>query len=236
VADNVAVTAGSASYTAATDDCTTGQVPLVKLAYSADGDRTHIAADANGLEVQGAGVAGTPAGGVVTIQGVSGGTVVPISDGSGSITVDGLVTATGPEAVDSAFSANPLVTGGVASTATPSAVSADGDVQALWVTRNGALMVQMVPSTTATLANVAGATASTTLQAANTARFGLQIVNDSTAVLYVKFGAAAASTSYTVQLQAGESWVMPPAYRYTGIVTGIWDSATGNARVTEMTA
>jgi hypothetical protein len=115
-------------------------------------------------------------------------------------------------------------------------VSADGDVQALWVTRNGALMVQMVPSTTATLANVAGATASTTLQAANTARLGLQIVNDSTAVLYVKFGAAAASTSYTVQLQAGESWVMPPAYRYTGIVTGIWDSATGNARVTEMTA
>lgn len=47
----------------------------------------------------GAGSAGSPSGGVVSIQGVSGGTEVPISgtvtiqDGGGSITVDGAVTA-----------------------------------------------------------------------------------------------------------------------------------------------
>jgi hypothetical protein len=50
MADNVDITAGSGT-TIATDDCTTGQVQLVKLAYGADGDRTQVAADADGLLV-----------------------------------------------------------------------------------------------------------------------------------------------------------------------------------------
>lgn len=67
----------------ATDDAGAGgHVQIVKLALSADGSATAITADANGLEVQGAGVAGTPAGGVVSIQGVASGTVVPISAAS----------------------------------------------------------------------------------------------------------------------------------------------------------
>jgi uncharacterized membrane protein len=107
------------------------------------------------------------------------------------------------------------------------------------VTNAGTFAVQSTPpvATTATLANVAGATSSTTLQASNSARLGLVIVNDSTATLYVKFGSSASSTSYTVQLQAGETYVLPTqGCRYTGIVTGIWASATGNARMTELTA
>lgn len=51
MADDVVVTDGVASYTAATDDCSGKQVPLVKLAYSADGNRTHVPADASGLLV-----------------------------------------------------------------------------------------------------------------------------------------------------------------------------------------
>jgi hypothetical protein len=50
VADNVDITAGTGT-TIATDDCTTGQVQLVKLAYGADGNRTHVPADADGLLV-----------------------------------------------------------------------------------------------------------------------------------------------------------------------------------------
>ena len=50
MADNVAITAGSGT-TIATDDCTTGHVQVVKLAYGADGDRTQVAADADGLLV-----------------------------------------------------------------------------------------------------------------------------------------------------------------------------------------
>ena len=72
-----------ASSVIATDDAgAAGHVQVVKLALSADGSATPISADANGLEVQGAGTAGTPAGGVVSVQGVASGTVIPV-DGSG---------------------------------------------------------------------------------------------------------------------------------------------------------
>lgn len=100
---------------------------------------------------------------------------------------------------------------------------------------------QLLPiqAATATLANVSGSASSVTLQALNTNRKGLVIVNDSTAILYVKFGSTASSTSYTYLL-AGSSGGIPatlelPGVVYTGIVTGIWASATGAARVTELT-
>jgi hypothetical protein len=71
-----------------------------------------------------------------------------------------------------------------------------------------------------------------TLQASNANRRQLVVVNDSTAVLYLKYGSGASATSYTVKLAAGDYWEMPlPAY--TGIVTGIWASANGFAYVTE---
>ena len=95
---------------------------------------------------------------------------------------------------------------------------------------------------TATLANVSGSASSVTLQAANTARRGLAIHNDSTAVLYVKCGSTAAATSFTVRLAAQDHYELPLVIGrsgtqtvYAGIVTGIWDSATGSARVTEYT-
>jgi hypothetical protein len=94
------------------------------------------------------------------------------------------------------------------------------------------LRVNQSRASTATLANVAAATSSTTLQASNAARRALEIFNDSTSILYVKYGAAASSTSFTHRLQAGES---VRETIYTGIVTGIWVSADGNARMTELT-
>lgn len=73
----------------ATDDAgASGHVQITKLAQSADGSATPITADANGLEIQGAGTAGAPAGGVVSVQGVASGTALPVSDNSGSLTVD----------------------------------------------------------------------------------------------------------------------------------------------------
>jgi len=65
------------------DDCSSdGMVQGVKLKMSADGSATPIAADSNGLEVQGAGTAGTPAGGVMSVQGVGSGTALPVSAAS----------------------------------------------------------------------------------------------------------------------------------------------------------
>lgn len=87
-------------------------------------------------------------------------------------------------------------------------------------------------SGTATLANVAGSASSVTLLASNTDRRGATIQNDSTAILYVKFGSAASTTSYTIKMAADSYYEIP--FGYTGIITGIWSSATGSARITEM--
>jgi hypothetical protein len=84
---------------------------------------------------------------------------------------------------------------------------------------------------TGTTANVASSASNVTLFAATATAQGRTIWNDSTAVLYVKFGATASSTSYTVQLAAGDFFEFPTPV-YSGQVDGIWASANGNARVT----
>ncbi len=88
-------------------------------------------------------------------------------------------------------------------------------------------------ATTATLANVAGSASSVTLQASNSGRRGLTIWNDSSAILYVKLGTTASTTSCTVKMVADAYYEVP--FGYTGRVDGIWASATGSARMTELT-
>jgi len=87
---------------------------------------------------------------------------------------------------------------------------------------------------TATLSNVAASVTSVTVLASNAARYGATVQNDSSAILYLKFGAAASTTSYTVQMAANSYYEVP--FGYTGILAGLWVSATGSARVTEITA
>lgn len=84
----------------------------------------------------------------------------------------------------------------------------------------------------ATLANVASSASSVTVFAANGAARARTIYNDSTAVLYLKFGATASTTSYTVQLASGDYYEFPQPV-YGGVVDGIWASANGAARTTE---
>ena len=90
----------------------------------------------------------------------------------------------------------------------------------------------------ATLTNVAASASSVALFAAvepNVADIRT-IYNDSSAVLYVKFGATASTSSFTVKLNAGDYFEFPRGRDgsiYTGVVHGIWSSATGSARVTE---
>lgn len=121
-----------------------------------------------------------------------------------------------------------LIHGNYAGNLFPVKVGSDGTLQ------TSASGGSATPSTTGTLSSVASSASSVTLAAANAARLALVIVNDSTAILYVAFAATASASSYTYQLQAGDILEMP-APGYTGIVTGIWASATGNARVSEMT-
>lgn len=93
-------------------------------------------------------------------------------------------------------------------------------------------------ATTGTMSSVAGSASAVTILAANAARKGATVVNDSTAILYLGLSATTPTASlYTVALQpagtVGAYYEVP--FGYEGILRGIWASATGNARVTEFT-
>lgn len=110
--------------------------------------------------------------------------------------------------------------------------SADGDYTPQAVDAQGRIYTaQKAP--TATLTNVAASASSVTVLAANTGRLGATIYNDSSATLYLKYGSAASATSFTVKLNQDD--VAEVNDGYTGIITGLWSSATGTARVTERT-
>lgn len=85
----------------------------------------------------------------------------------------------------------------------------------------------------ANVTSVASSATSVTIFAANGAATKRMIYNDSTAALYLRFGSGAASTStFTVTLATNTMYEFPQP-TYCGVVTGIWASANGNARVTE---
>jgi hypothetical protein len=83
----------------------------------------------------------------------------------------------------------------------------------------------------ATVSRVATSTAAATLFAATGAAANRLIFNEAAAVLYVKFGASASATDYTVQVAAG-GYYEAPEPTYSGIITGILASGTGQAQCT----
>lgn len=96
------------------------------------------------------------------------------------------------------------------------------------------LTIKAKRSTTPTQNSIASSATNVTLFASNANRLGATIYNDSTAILYMKLGAAASNTSYTIQLAANGGYYEVP-FGYTGIIDGIWSAANGSARVTELT-
>jgi hypothetical protein len=105
----------------------------------------------------------------------------------------------------------------------------DGDVSSA-----NPVPTQQARPSAATRSSVAGAAADTLILAANTARIAATVHNDSTALLYLGLGTTAASTSnFTVKMQPDAYYEVPQ--QFTGQIRGIWASATGNARVTELT-
>lgn len=90
-------------------------------------------------------------------------------------------------------------------------------------------------ATTATVTQQADQATNVTLQAANASRKGLSIFNDSTEILYIKFGATATTTSYTVKIAAQGYWELPRGNGlYTGIIDGIWaNNGSGFSYATE---
>ncbi len=113
-----------------------------------------------------------------------------------------------------------------------------GDVRAVDVAINDAAGNQLSgfdPSrpANATTANVATTTASATLFASNADRRQIYIYNDSNGTLYVKFGATASPTSYTLLIPKQGYWE-GVLNTYTGVVDAVLSAGTGTARVTEV--
>lgn len=86
------------------------------------------------------------------------------------------------------------------------------------------------PTDAASPTSVAGSATSVELLAANANRTEAIIRNDSTAILYIQEGASATTSSAIRLIQHGTVIITS-----TLVVNGIWESATGNARITEKT-
>ena len=110
------------------------------------------------------------------------------------------------------------------------AVKVDGSA----VTQPVSGTVGLSLNTTGTQSNVASSASAVTILASNATRQGATVFNDSTAVLYLILSSTTPTTSvYTTQV--APNWYYEVPFRYTGIIKGIWASANGNARVTEIT-
>ena len=88
-------------------------------------------------------------------------------------------------------------------------------------------------SSTATTSQVTSSASNVTILAANANRLGAVILNDSNKTLYLKYGATATTADHSYQLRAGDSHELYAGY--TGRIDGLWASANGAARVTELT-
>lgn len=89
-------------------------------------------------------------------------------------------------------------------------------------------------SSTATVTSVAGSASSVQLLASTAGRKMATFYNESTATLFLKLGTTASNTSYTVQIPPSGYYELPRP-TYTGRIDGIWASAAGNVRITELT-
>lgn len=92
------------------------------------------------------------------------------------------------------------------------------------------------PAATGTITSPALALTSFTVLASNAARKMATFYNDSVNVVYLALAATASTTAYTVQIPAGGYYELPGSNTvFTGLVTAIALTATGNVRVTELT-
>lgn len=98
-----------------------------------------------------------------------------------------------------------------------------------------AVPISSPSSGTATLSNAAASATTVSILASNASRKGAIIQNDSSSAMYLAYAASASTTAYTVKVPANTGFEMPITPVYTGAMSAIWDTATGSARITELT-
>jgi hypothetical protein len=92
--------------------------------------------------------------------------------------------------------------------------------------------IQTATSDNATTTTVGASVTSIVVLSANSSRKTATFQSASgSGLLHLKFGASASLTDYTVLLSSGDFYELPISY--TGVVSGIWSSASGSVLVTE---
>ena len=131
------------------------------------------------------------------------GVAVPVTDNSGSLTVDAPV-------------------------GTPVFVRLSDGAAAITN-----LSTKELRSATGTQTSVSGSATNVTILASNANRLQARIHNHSDEVLYIRYQATATTTNFSERVDP-HSTINVPEF-YTGIIDGLWDAASGAAKVTEFT-
>lgn len=91
--------------------------------------------------------------------------------------------------------------------------------------------IALAPTTTSTHTTIVASVTVQTFLAANVNRKGVTLYCLGTT--FIKLGTGATTTVFTIRIAANGYYEVP--FSYTGIITGIWSSASGNAIVAELT-
>lgn len=94
---------------------------------------------------------------------------------------------------------------------------------------------QTASATVSTLSSITDVQSSATaveLLPNNPARLGFGVFNLSTSVLYLAMGETASASNFTARLEPNDYY--EPPINYTGSISGIWASANGSAKITEL--
>jgi hypothetical protein len=149
-----------------------------------------------------------------------------------SVDTAGRQRVIGAVAQNVAPSGDIVLVGGYATGTPTTQVSVDGRAAWIMLDRMGRVVTTTKCGTTNTT-SVAGTTSTAILLSTSVARVGATIYNDSAAILYVLLGTGTPSaTAFTVKLQPDDYWEVP--FGWLGQINGTWASATGAARITEL--
>lgn len=99
---------------------------------------------------------------------------------------------------------------------------------------SGIAAIDMSTKSVSVVTSVAFSATNVTILSSNTAREMAMLYNDVDRAAYVKLGATATTSSFTVKLLPGAYYELPlPCY--TGIIDALWDAGgTGSMRITEI--
>jgi len=103
----------------------------------------------------------------------------------------------------------------------------DPDAQAVRVKSVGS------GGTTPLQTSVSVTSSNTSVLASNANRLGATMYNEGSATCYLKLGATASTTSYSVQIASGGYYEVP--FNYTGAIDAVTSTSTAQLRITEIT-